>query len=65
MNLIEGIQKELNRNRELLKMYQGIGPAGTFGVQVIKAAIEEAEQAIANGDTVKMVTCYKKLQETE
>lgn len=65
MNLIEGIQQELERNREILQAYRDIGPNGAFGVMIIKIKIQEAEQAIANGDTVKMLACYKKLQQTQ
>ena len=62
MNLIEGLQKELERNRELLRAYKEI-PAGAFGAVMIEQGIKETEKAIAEGDIVKMLACYKKLQE--
>ena len=64
MNLIEGLQEELDRNRELLKMYEEI-PAGAFGATMIRQSIKRAETAMANGDTIEMIRCFKELQETE
>ena len=64
MNLIEGLQSEMNRCRELVELYDEI-PAGAFGSTMIKAEIKKAESAIASGDTVKMLSCYKSLQECE
>lgn len=64
MNLIEGLQKELQRNREILKIYEEI-PQGAFGATMIKMAIDKAEKAMAEGDAVEMLKCYKELQETE
>ena len=63
MNLIEELQEELSRNRELLKKYESI-PQGVFGATVIKQAIKNAKTAMANNDTVAMLKCYKELQET-
>ncbi|MCK5617251.1 hypothetical protein KAR91_86100 [Candidatus Pacearchaeota archaeon] len=64
MNLIEGLQKELARNRELLKAYEEI-PTGAFGAAMIKGSIEIAENAMACGDTVAMLKAYKDLEESE
>ncbi len=64
MNLIEGLQEELERNKELLKLYEEI-PQGKFGSTMIKLSIKNAENAIANNDTVEMIRCYKDLQENE
>jgi len=64
MNLIEGLQSEMNRCRELVKLYDEI-PTGAFGSAMIKAEIKNAEDAIASGDTIKMLSCYKSLQGCE
>ena len=64
MNLIEGLQKELKRNRELLKMYEEI-PQGIFGATIIRQSIKKAESAMANGDTVEMLRCFKDLQKSQ
>ena len=63
MNLIEGLQKEIARNREILKFYEEI-PQGVFGATMIKRDIKIAEKAIANIDTVQMVRSLKTLRET-
>ena len=64
MNLIEGLQEELERNKELLKLYEEI-PQGKFGATMIKLSIKNAENAIANNDTLEMIRCHKDLQENE
>lgn len=63
MNLIEGIQEEMNRVRnELLPQYEAIGPAGMFGVAEIKGAIKQGEQAIASGDPIASLQAYERLK---
>ncbi len=63
-NLIEGLNTELARNRELLKTYESI-PTGGIGAAVIEMVIRDAESAMASGDIVEMVEAYKKLKQTE
>lgn len=53
----------MNRCRELLKVYEDIGPAGQYGLAMIKAEIIQGEKAIASGDVVEMVGAYKSLKE--
>jgi len=48
--------------RELLKSYQEIGPAGRFGAMMIEQTLREADEAIANGDTVAMLVAYDKMK---
>lgn len=62
MNLIEGLQEEMNRCRELLKEYEQIGPAGRFGAAMIKAEIKKAENMISSGDTIGMMRSYEELK---
>ncbi len=62
MNLIEGLQKEMNRCRELKKEYEKI-PTGNFGATMIQVDINNGERAIASGDVVEMLKAYKDLQE--
>ncbi len=64
MNLVEGIQKECNRGRELIKVYKTI-PMGGFGASFIQAAINEGEASIASGDCVRMLAAYKELESCE
>lgn len=62
MNLIEGLQQEMNRCRGLLKLYEEI-PTGAFGAMMIKLDIQKSEQAIASDDVVQMLICLETLKE--
>jgi len=61
MNLIKGLQQEMNRCRELLQEYDAI-PQGVFGAMMIRQIIKNAENAIAMGDTIAMMKSLKELQ---
>lgn len=62
--MIEALQDEMNRARELLKMYEEI-PQGQFGAVIIKQSILLTEKAIASGDVVKMIECLGLLKELQ
>ena len=65
-NLIEGIQKEQTRCRELLKQYEAIPiESGFFGIAGIGASLERADKAVASGDVVEMLAAYKDLKDRE
>lgn len=64
MNLMDGLVKELTRNREILKLYEEI-PTGVFGAAMIRESILAGEQAIADGDTVAMLRAYADLEATK
>ncbi len=64
MNLIEGIQEQRNRCRELKKEYESI-PLGGFGAFHIQQAITEGENSIASGDVVRMLSSFKELESCE
>jgi hypothetical protein len=64
-NLMDGLIDELNRNRELLKQYEAIGPAGMFGAHFIKQAIKDGEDSIRSGDVVQMLRAYSELKDTQ
>lgn len=64
MNLMDGTQIELERVKELLKLYQSI-PSGVFGAMMIQQAIDYAEECIREGDTVGMVKAYQDLKSLE
>lgn len=61
-NMIDGIQGQCNRCRELITHYDAIGPAGAFGKAMTQRDITEAEAAIASGDVVRMLRAYKALE---
>lgn len=62
MNLIEGLQKEQTRVRELLTEYEEIGSAGFFGATILKQLLSKTDNVIATGDTVQMLVLLKELQ---
>jgi hypothetical protein len=64
-NLMDGLLDELNRNRELLKEYETIGPAGQFGALFIKQAIQRGEQSIREGNVINMLLAYEELKGTQ
>lgn len=64
MNLVEGIQAEMNRCRELADEYRAI-PTGQFGLAMILADIREGEAALASGDVIRMLKAYDALQNCE
>jgi len=53
-NLIQGLHKELDRARELLKAYEEI-PTGFFGVAIIKQAIQKAVREEVRNDYIEWV----------
>lgn len=63
--MIEAIQKEQTRCRELLKEYELVGWAGQFGAAIINKALANADKAIAEGDVVAMVRVLKELKDLE
>ena len=64
MNLIDGLNTELKRAKELLELYESI-PTGGFGAAIIKQTIQDAECCIQLGDTVGMLDAYQRLQNLE
>ena len=65
MNLIEGIQTEQTRVRELLKQYEAIGPTGAFGAMMLKQALQHGDKSIASGDVVDMLAAHAELKGCE
>lgn len=65
MNLIEAIQAECNRLRDVLPQYDELGPVGAFGGAMLRHCITEGEASIASGDVVRMVQALKGLRGCE
>ena len=61
MDLIEGINKEIKRCEELVKIYNGI-PTGAFGAVMIRNVILKAKLVLKTDDIVEMVKVCKELQ---
>ena len=64
MNLIEGLQTEMDRVREIIKEYEELpNNAGAFASGMMKFSIKNAESSIAIGDTIGMMKAYNDLKE--
>lgn len=62
VSLGEAFPLEQQRVRELIPLYQAIGPAGSFGLWAINQALARAERAAASGDVVAMLRSYEELK---
>jgi hypothetical protein len=66
-NLMDGLLSEMNRVRDIIKVYedQSINGAGSLAAAMMKSEIQQAEKAISEGDTIAMVLIYDILKENE
>ena len=61
----EALPREMARVRdEVMPAYVEIGPAGAFGLAMMRQNLDEAARALAEGDVVAMVRVYQSLKET-
>ena len=63
-NLPEAMEKEIQRNRELLDVYRTI-PTGGFGATMIARDIREGIAALASGDVIRILRVYEALKGNE
>lgn len=63
--LVTALSDELNRNREILKEYEKIGPVGAFGAAFIKQSIAKGREALNSGDVTAMLYAYNDLKENQ
>ena len=56
------LPREMSRVRELIPMYESIGPAGGFAVLMMKRALDVAQKALAEGDVVAMIRAHEDLK---
>ena len=61
-SLGEAYPQEQARVRELLGIYKGLGPVGTFGAVMIEDVLKRADKAAIEGDVVAMIRLYKEMQ---
>lgn len=54
--------REQQRVRELIPLYKAIGPAGAFGLAMIKRALSNAERAAISGDILAIMQAYEELR---
>lgn len=65
-NLIEGLQREMNRVREMIQEYEALPKnAGALAVMFMRVDIKRAEEAIAQGDIIQMLVLYEELKKYE
>lgn len=63
MNLIEGLQAEMERVRELKIEYDALpGGVGFISSSMMKATLAQADKAIAEGDIVAELRCFEELK---
>ena len=60
----DDLPKQMARVRdELMPMYLEIGRAGAFALAMMRASLDRAAVAMAEGDVVKMIAAYQELKE--
>ena len=63
-NLIEGLQEEIVRVKEMIKEYQSLPKnAGMIASKFMEADVNAAETSIITMDTVQMIRALKLLRE--
>jgi hypothetical protein len=61
----EELPKEMARVRDhVLPHFVEIGPAGAIGAMLIRADLDRAAKAMAEGDVVEMIRVLQSLKET-
>lgn len=66
LNLIETIQAECNRVREVIRHYDELpGGVGVFGATWMRELVRRSEKAIGDFDVVECVACLKELREVK
>jgi molybdopterin converting factor small subunit len=61
-SLADALLSEQKRVRELIPIYQPIGPAGGFAIAMMNRALEDAERAVMDGDVVQMIASLEDLR---
>lgn len=62
----DDLPRQMARVRdELIPAYQSIGPAGTFGLAMLRSSLDRAARAMASGDIVQMLRSYQELKDAQ
>ncbi len=60
----DALPEEMARVRdELMPLYQGIGPAGGFALEMMKASLDRAAKGMTSGDLPLMIRAYEELKQ--
>lgn len=63
MNLVEGLLDEMNRVREIKKLYESLPDGvGMIGASIMDHSIKQAEKAVGSGDIMKMLPALQELK---
>ena len=57
--------KQQARLRELIQVYESLGPVGQFGKAMIELDLREADEAMESGDIVRIVAAYEAMKGCE
>lgn len=60
-NILNGLQLEIDRCSELLKVYESIN-AGEYGAAVIRRSLDRAKKALVSGDVLQCIEAYTELE---
>lgn len=62
-SLGEALPREMARVRdEVMPAYLAIGPAGTIALTLMRADLDRATKALAEGDTIEMIRVFESLK---
>lgn len=62
----DDLPRQMARVRdELIPAYQSIGPAGAFGLAMLRQSLDNAAKAMVSGDVVAMLRAYQNLKECQ
>lgn len=62
-SLATALPREMARVRDqVMPAYVAIGPAGTFALTWMRAALDDAARAMAEGDVAGMLRAYEELK---
>jgi hypothetical protein len=61
----EEYPREQARCRELLVLYEGLGPGGVFGAAILRATLKEADEAAMSGDLPRMSAAFQDMKARE
>lgn len=63
MSLGEALPAEMARVRDrVMPLYVEAGPPGRFALAMMRASLDAAAKALAEGDVVKMIAVYEDLK---
>lgn len=59
----EDFPHQQERLRELMQEYRDLGPAGTFGLMMLQQVAKRADEAMASGNVVRILSSYQEMKE--